>query len=705
MIEVYVALSLLGIGYFINKNKKNKINVKDNVKRKVKDNVKDNIKDSDNSFKRNIYESNMQQKVKKDEATKGKILYDENIKQKKTQKYDSVSNPYNKQSEISGKFSNMTHNNMVPFFKGTMNKMQNKSPFLESFTGNSEVYKNKSAVESLFVPQKDITTGMGVNTDLYQGRFQKSVLMNNVTPVPQILVGKGIGQGYDSKPVGGFQQLDERDYVMPRTVDELRAKNNPKLTFEGKIIDGQKHTKRANVPKIDKNKAETFYKNDKSRYFTTTGDQIKQSVTPCIEVKYTTRPDTNTSYKGNAFLKKKDGTHPDELAPYSTFRQKLKTPDPSNAALTNIGKGCSYNHGKDSILIYNNQRDITSEKTYEGNVMSIVKSITSPIVDMLKINKKEYTVEHPREKGHMQSYIQKQTLQKEDIARTTIKETLLQETTKNNLQGSTKLHVYDPNDIARTTIKETLLQETEVTNIDTGRKANIIRNNDKATTTLRETLDYVDTAININSDKKGGIVKDSNDIAKTTIKETLLENERKGNTILNNKGAYTEANYDAKDTNQQYLSQNEYAGNINKSFADGYKIVPTDIRPTQKDELSDNDYYGTAADQTSKEPLSYEAIYNATMNELKEELENNRDPTNTSVKIPSSVDEIGKGESIKQNVKYNPYIAKTFVNQPVYKNITNESVTRERDEHENNRFDPSILGSLEGNPYDIKVFR
>lgn len=699
MIEAYVTLTLLGIGYFINKNK----NIKDSDA-KTKNS---SIKDKDDPYKKNVYESNMMEKVRKDEYNKAKQLHEENITKAKCQKHASQSNLHNeqyKQSEISGKFTDMTHNNMVPFFKGTINKIENKSPLLESFTGNSELYRNKDAVESLFVPQKDNITGMSVNTDLYQGRFQKPIIMNNVTPVPQIIVGKGIGKGYDSQPTGGFQQLDERDFVMPKTVDELRVANNPKLTFEGKIIDGQKNTKRANPPNICKNKAETFYKNDKDRYFTTTGEQIKPTNIPKMDIKYTTRLDTNVSYKGNAASASKNGKHPKQLAPYATFRQSLKSSDPSNIVLTNLGKGDKYNHGKDSILIYNNQRDITSEKTYEGNVMSIVKAITAPVLDILKINKKEYTVEHPREKGHLQSQIQKITLQKEDIARTTIKETLLQESTKNNIQGFKKLYVYDPNDIARTTLKETLLQESELVNIDARRNATVVRSDDKAAKTLRETLDYVDTTININSERKGALVKDPNDVARTTLKETTIDNDREGNLHTDTRGAYTEANYEAKDTNQQYLSQNEYAGNINQSSADGYKIAPTDIKPTQKEELCDNDYYGTAADQSAKEPLSYEAIYNATMNELKEELEKNRDPTNTSVKMASSKGEIGKGESIKQNVKYDPYMTKTFINQPLYKNIASESITRERDEHVNSRFDTSVLEPLEDNPYDIKVF-
>ena len=706
MIEVYVIVALSGIGYFMNKNKQ--IKNKQNVKYTNKD-LQKQIKDSDNPFKNTVYDSKMMEKVKKDESTGAKGLFDENKAKKGEIKHEYKSNLFfkddkNETSELSGKKVFMTHNNMVPFFKGTMNKMDSKSPLLESFTGNSELYRTKDVVKDLFIPQKDNTTGMPVNTDAYQARFQKPLIMNNVTPVPQIRVGKGIGQGYDSTPVGGYQQLDERDYVMPKNVDDLRAKNNPKMSFQGKIIDGQKTVKRANKPTFVKNKADTFYKNNPERYFTTTGQEIKQAVKPEIEVKYTTRPETNVTYKGNAFYKK-EGDRPETLAPYSTFRQELEGYESANPTLAHKGKGDKYGYGKESIMVYDNNRNVISEKTYQGNVISLVKSITAPVLDILKINKKEYTIENPREMGQLQSYVQKQTIQNEDIARTTVKETLLQESTNINLQGHKRNLVYDPNDIARTTIKETLLQESELINIDARRTGAITRNDDQATTTLRETMEPVDTVMNLNSDNKGNVVKDPNDIARTTIKETVIDNNREGNVITDSRGAYIEANYEAKDTQKQYLSQNEYIGNVELSRADGYKVAPVDLRPTQKEELCDNEYYGNAADQSAKEPLSYEAIYNATMNELKEELEKGRDPTNTSVKVNASYDKLGDENSKKINLNYKPNETKTFVNQPLYKNIPCDSITRERQEHSNTRFDTSLLGSLKDNPYDIRIFK
>ena len=269
--------------------------------------------------------------------------------------------------------------------------------------------------------------------------------------------------------------------------------------------------------------------------------------------------------------------------------------------------------------------------------------------------------------------------------------------------------MYDPNDVSRTTIKETLLQEAEILNVDARRNAAIIRSDDMAIATIRETLQDIDNSINMKSGKIASVVKDPNDVAKTTIKETTIDSDREGIlfTSTDTRGAYNDANFDIKDTHKQYLSQIEYTGNVHIADQDGYKIVPTDLKTTQKESLSDNDYIGGAADQIVKEPQSYEAIYNATLNEIKEELERSRNPTQTSVKIAASSKEIGKEVAKKNNIQYESYQTKTYINQPVYNKITDETLTRDREEFPNERFNQSIVDELTNikrdNPYNIDL--
>ena len=121
------------------------------------------------------------------------------------------------------------------------------------------------------------------------------------------------------------------------------------------VLEGQKTVKRAKTPNMEKYKHEQFYENTPNWYFVTTGEEIKPAKKAEINIKHVSRPETSVEYRGAAYLNNKDGNHPKELAPYSTFRQNLKASDILNAKLTNIGKGGDYDHGKNSILIYSNE--------------------------------------------------------------------------------------------------------------------------------------------------------------------------------------------------------------------------------------------------------------------------------------------------------------------------------------------------------------
>lgn len=751
MIEFYVAATLIGVGYIINKRITSVSN--DNTSNQPK------LKAAEIPSQKTVYESTYFDKVKQIEESKAKALFLENAIKKSKLKNESVSNNFNKQperyiSQLSGQPTDFKHSNMDPFYRGSVKQnIVKSSPIVEKFTGMSDLYKSKEVIAPMFVPEKNIITGLPVNTDLYQKRFNKPIIHNNVVPIPQIKVGKGVGQGFTSMPTGGFHQFDERDYVMPKTVDDLRVASNPKSIYEGRIIEGQKPTKRAAKPNLVKNRSETFYNNSEERYFTTTGAYVKPTEQPEFEVKYTSRPETSTQYTGVACLKVKDGERPAELAPYETLKQQLSEYGITNATASYIGKGEQFDHGKDGILVYGNERDLTVEKTYQGNIASLVKALVAPVQDMFRTSKKELLIANARENGELQALAQgpeKPSLQYTDVAKTTIKETLLQDSEKVNLKGQVKTTVYDPNNIARTTIKETLLNssevinltgpsknivydpnsiakttiketlltETELMNIDARRNAGISRvPGEKATTTVRETLDNIDTTINMAVSKYTSIVKDPKDIARTTIKETIAESNRGDGNIIKveqTQGGYKIASYEMKDTNQQYLSQNEYNGNITVCKADGYKVAPTDLKPTQKELLSDNEYYGGIADQTHKEFMSYEYMYNAAIDSLKEDLEEGRDPTQTGVKVASGSDFVNIENTKKSELDFDFFesnidiTTKTNKNQiPLYTQPT--SVTKDRFDydynHENDRFDTEILSALKDNPYVQNILK
>ena len=72
---------------------------------------------------------------------------------------------------------------------------------------------------------------------------------------------------------------------MPKSIDELRTLNNPKLTFKGRVISGKNNIDmRANKIKMDKNRPETSFLHGHKRLFKTTGAILKANVKENFEV-------------------------------------------------------------------------------------------------------------------------------------------------------------------------------------------------------------------------------------------------------------------------------------------------------------------------------------------------------------------------------------------------------------------------------------
>jgi hypothetical protein len=83
-------------------------------------------------------------------------------------------------------------------------------------------------------------------------------------PIESTKVGPGIGQGYSSLPIGGYQQMEVLDIARRNlSVDELRASSNPKVTYEGTVIPGQAiGTQRGDIGEVRKYHPDRFFMNE-----------------------------------------------------------------------------------------------------------------------------------------------------------------------------------------------------------------------------------------------------------------------------------------------------------------------------------------------------------------------------------------------------------------------------------------------------------
>mgnify|MGYP001387361381 CR=1 FL=1 len=79
---------------------------------------------------------------------------------------------------------------------------------------------------------------------------------NNSKPFESVQVAPGINQGYGTEGSGGFNSgLMERDTYAPKTVDDLRTKNNPKQSYGGVVLGGKSAVVNRGIHgKIEKNR-------------------------------------------------------------------------------------------------------------------------------------------------------------------------------------------------------------------------------------------------------------------------------------------------------------------------------------------------------------------------------------------------------------------------------------------------------------------
>lgn len=190
------------------------------------------------------------------------------------------------------------HNNMQPFFGS--NSRQNVDQYanrtlLENFTGNQNYAFRKREQKYMFDPKANMDLPYGFsNLDGYNlERYIVGNKRNNENPIERVNVGRGLNMGYTAQPSGGFQQANTRDYVLPLTTNEIRVKTNPKISYYGRIIAGKKISKPPKIGIVEKNRPDTFYVNTPDRYMTTIGVATGPTQRPRIPIKYTNRKYTS----------------------------------------------------------------------------------------------------------------------------------------------------------------------------------------------------------------------------------------------------------------------------------------------------------------------------------------------------------------------------------------------------------------------------
>ena len=512
---------------------------------------------------------------------------------------------------IAMKPEEFTHANMVPFYRGNLKQNMSDTAnrtLLDNYTGGGAVQQEKREQGPMFEATKTPTGvpfGTEIATDYMQERVVAPTNRAGERPFEQVRVGKGLGQGFTSLPSGGYQQADSMVYARPRTTDEMRTANNPKLTYAARTVKGAHFiTAPGKLGEVRKHLPDKFYLNNNGeRNFTTTGANLKATERPVQVLRETTRPETTKEYEGPAKSQDFNATYTVGSSRAPMVKQAgswgFRNADSTSYADKDTEKGQN-DYGKAGIEIRPNERFYTGERGQTLNpTPQATGKVTMPLQDGPRQTRKDEMLGNPNQAGYINTGMARgKVYDPNDVARTTIKETTLDGDYVGGVAGPVKLTVYDPDDVARTTVKETTEDSDYVGVVAGPTKLTVYDPDDVAKTTIRETTED-DDYIGVATGPVKTTVYDPNDVARTTIKETTEENGYVGIAAPNRPTQLTI--YDPEDVARTTIRNTtdnfDYTRNLKRADAADDSYVPfSDIaRVTDREALSAmSEYYGNA---------------------------------------------------------------------------------------------------------------
>ena len=331
------------------------------------------------------------------------------------QRVDATSAHVNTIESMSGKqmsTDEFRHGNMVPFFgaKTTGQPVTEKAneSILDNHQGSGTHHQKKKETAPLFNPGDNVqwNHGMPNHSDFIQSRVNPSMRMANTKPWEETQVAPGLGQGYGTEGNNGFNSgMVARDVWQPPTVDELRTKSNPKISYDLVGHEGPVQSKilkrNPGGGRIEKNRPDTDYSNTPDRWLTTTASGYKKPTGRAEHLLHdVNRTSTTAEYFGNGG-DSAVGEMSDQTFEPSTRLEPVGLPV-SNASATSQHYGPNQDHGKGAINIQNNNRLSTNHASgSRGNVGGLVNAIIAPIMDVLRPTRKTNVVGNVRQSGNI----------------------------------------------------------------------------------------------------------------------------------------------------------------------------------------------------------------------------------------------------------------------------------------------------------------
>ena len=342
------------------------------------------------------------------------------------------------------------HNNMVPFFgskvKGPLIDTDHSQSILDNHQGAGSQGIKKVEQAPLFKPEDNVQWSHGApnQSEFMLSRELPSTKIANVLPWEQEKVAPGLGLGYTTQGSGGFNSgMLDRPAWAPPTVDELRVKTNPKVTYglyghEGPA-DG-KIKKSEVIGTVEKNRQNTDYTVGPDRWFTTTGGALGQTQIPQTILNDNNRLTTTNEYYGAS------GNDGDSKSSYykgqyeTSTRPELSSDNLTPATAMGQGGATDNDYGVKGYNLLNNNRQTTCNEYNSGVVGGIngaFKAMMAPIVDAIRPSRKENVIGNANQTGNVTALVPNLPITNPgNSVKTTIKETMVDKIGLNYLNVS-----------------------------------------------------------------------------------------------------------------------------------------------------------------------------------------------------------------------------------------------------------------------------
>ena len=325
---------------------------------------------------------------------------------------------------------------MEPFFSGEGPPANNfnDSRKLNSHQGSTEYkYTHRNArhngVNLKLPPQRNVgnvygmkDTGRAMDHDRYNtGMRKQNEIPFEQEKVPHISQRSGV-----NRDIGEI-------YAQRNSVDNTRALSNQKMSFGSRVIAGKGIDERGKEGQVFKHLPDRDYEQNADQWLVTTGAVDANALRPAQIIPDTNRQFLNRQEFGPAAP---NGYTAEEKRPMfkKTDKQQLSSDTVRNAYGTEIF--IDSDHQQSSYKMYPNEREVTEDRTYEGNVSSLVPGETTQLQDNIKTTLKETTISPANPNGFTQTVTTFPEERLQDKPKTGKKETVLFEHIGNG-RGST----------------------------------------------------------------------------------------------------------------------------------------------------------------------------------------------------------------------------------------------------------------------------